>query len=174
MSRQLIPIRALVAIVLPLVACAVIDVAFTQPQLRTVKRLAAQRAELLEKLTEASERERRSKRLAQFLEVDDLTQLATLTGEDPLTYVASMVKAARLTQLELTAGDSGRIGSYRRARFTVRLQGSYERTLDFVRMLEEGARLASIDALVVKRADSRSVENRFNISIYDPVSAEAM
>jgi hypothetical protein len=155
-----------------LVAGLLVDIAFTQPRLREVRRLRLQRDELLHQLGNVENREHEVKAIAELLSVDTLAELRPAPDDDPLTFVGRLLEGSRLTRLELSTTGTSETESFRRTRFALRVLGSYGRILEFVRNLERGPRLATVDAFVIEAATGpEALEGRLNISIHDPRSS---
>jgi len=149
-----------------------VDLGFIQPRVRQLRQLGLQRDQLLEQIGQGMDRGRYRKDLARYLKVADLSELLNHESDsDPLTYVGEMLDASRLTRLELTHAGTSRSDHLQRTQFALRVLGDYEHILSFLCDLERGPRLATIDAFSISTVrDSRSLEGRLNISIYDPVA----
>jgi hypothetical protein len=157
--------------VLLLVAGLLVDIAFTQPRLREVRRLRLQRDELLRQLGNLENRQHEVRAIAGLLSVETLAELRATPENTPLIFVGRLLEDSRLTRLELSAAGTSESDSFRRTRFALRVLGSYGRILEFVRTLERGPRLATVDAFAIEAATGpEALEGRLNISIYDPRS----
>jgi hypothetical protein len=157
-----------------LVLGIVVDLGFTQKRSQDVRRLARERAQLQEKLSNLESRDLGSQKLAAYFGVERLTELLDRDQRaDPVTYVSDLLNESGLTRLELGTMATSEVGRLQRTEFYVRASGRYKRVLDFTRKLEQRPRLARVDALVLEQmVESSHLEARFNLSIYDPLVVE--
>jgi hypothetical protein len=150
----------------------VVDLGFIQPQVRQMRQLGLQRDQLLDQIGQGLDRSRQRKDLARYLNVTDLSELLNDKREsDPLAYIGARLDANSLTRLELTHAGTSAMNNLQRTQFALRVLGSYQNILNFLCDLERGSRLATVDAFTITTVrESRSLEARLNISIYEPVA----
>ncbi len=161
------------AAVLLLVAL-VIDMGFTRPRLGEVRRLKDRRDQLLGQVAKLGGHDERSQGFAKLLKVQSLTELLEEPAGDPLAYIGSVLEESRLTRLDLATMGSSQSHGIRRTRFALRTTGSYGRTLEFMRKLETGSRVATIDAFWIEALwEPRTLESRINLTICDPLVGES-
>jgi len=164
----------IVAAALLLLALA-LDLGFTRPGHDLVQALAVEQARVSTEIGRTSARDIEHRELAERLGVDELGDLVTTTPpEDPLSYLGATLDRSRLTRLELTTMGTSSSGRLQRTRFTLRVLGSYGQILDFVRDLEEGPRLVTVDALTIETMlEQTALEGRLTLSIHDPRTRSA-
>jgi hypothetical protein len=153
-----------------LLAGIALDFGFAQPQRRAVESMRRQRAELLSQSAELTGRDVEERRLALYLDAEDLASaLASQRGEDPVNILGAAVEKSGLQRLELGTQASAETERLRRSRLFLRALGSYGQVVSLVSSLEREKRLISIDALTVQRTlDSGDLELRVDLSIYEP------
>jgi len=111
--------------------------------------------------------------MAATLHVEDLSELRGLADLDPVVFVGRTIQQAQLVRRELSAHEIQEDASLKRSRFYVRVEGSYARMLNFVRILEQSARPVTIEALDIKvPLGGSSLEARFEITVHDPIQAQ--
>jgi len=149
-----------------------VDIGFIQPQLRQLRQLSLQRDQLLIQIGQGMDRSRNSQTLTRLLNVSELSLLLPAeTDPDPLTYLGELLNESRLTRLELTHAGRTVTDQLLRTQFMLRVTGSYDRTLNFVRAIERGPRLAVVDAFSIEAIkESQMLESRLQVSIYEPVT----
>jgi hypothetical protein len=146
----------------------VTDLGFTRPRLQEVRRLMAERTRVLETLARVSQTEREALDLAHRLGAGDLSEaLAAQRREDPLTYLGQEVERAHLVRRELGSQASETVGSLRRNRYHLGVRGSYFQILGFLRTIEQGSWLVTVDALSMEQMpESADLEGRIYLSVY--------
>jgi len=109
-----------------------------------------------------------SRAVAGLLGVESLSDLGRASADDPIAYISRLLDESKLVRLGLTTSGRETVGSLRMNSYTVRTKGSFREMQQFVQSLENGARLATIDAFrIMPIMDGDSLEGRFNLSIYD-------
>jgi Tfp pilus assembly protein PilO len=95
----------------------------------------------------------------------------SLSGADnDLADLARKIDAAGLRRLEIVARESERQGNLRVAHYTVRVTGSYQQNLEFVRVLEADPRLVMLDSFRLEPiAGSSALEAAYDLRLVDPV-----
>ena len=148
-----------------------VDLGFTQRQSQDVRRLINEREQLRKRLSTLESRDLDSQRLAVHFEVEHLTDLLDHGWrDDPVSYIGAVLTESGLTRLELGTMATAEVGKLQKTQFFLRASGRYERVWRFVKQMEQGPRLATVDALKMEQMiESSYVEARFNLSIYDPL-----
>jgi Tfp pilus assembly protein PilO len=161
----------LVAVLL-LAVGLIADFVLVQPRLQEVRRLENQREQLMVQIAQQTQQDEEGRVLAHVLRLEDLENMLSASREsDPAVFIGQILDRTRLTSLGLTTGERSDMNGLRRTQVTLRVLGSYNRIVDFIRTLEQEPRLVAIDALVIKRLiDSASLEGRLNLSIFDPIA----
>jgi Tfp pilus assembly protein PilO len=160
--------------VLVLVAGIGLDVLLTRPSVSRIQALKVERSDIETRIRQARSLAHESEQLAHRLGGDDLAGvLQSLGKEDPVAYLGREITDAGLARVELTRLDESRTERVARNRFSLRVRGSFDGTLRFVRKLEEGTRLVTIEALsIAPEQEGRGLESRLDLSIYDPISTK--
>ncbi len=153
-----------------LVVALLLQLAYVQPRLEEVRRLGAQRAGLSRQAGELDRVALEAHFLTRRLQVKDLREvLSDRHNPDPVAYVGGLLERSGLRRLELSTGSGEADSSFQRVQSTVRVMGTYSQVLDFVRALEDGAPLSSVDALSLEAVQNeRMLEARFGITVYRP------
>ena len=148
----------------------VVDLGITQPRARELRALNQRRAELFEAVREEAGRGRESQMLMRWMVADSLENRSSLDlPEGPVSYVDGLLAQGDLTRLELSALEETTRNGLQRTQLLVRVIGGYAQILNFMRHIEQGRRLVVIDAFSVEATEnSRTLEARFSVSIYDP------
>jgi hypothetical protein len=153
-----------------LLAGLVVDLGVTQPRARELRALNHRRAELFEVVRQEAGRARESQMLMRWMVADSLENRSSPDFPDgPISYVDGLLAQGDLTRLELSALKETTRNGLQRTQLQVRVIGGYAQILDFMRRIEQGRRLVVIDAFSVEATEnSRTLEARFSVSIYDP------
>ncbi|MBK6898958.1 MAG: hypothetical protein IPH09_06705 [bacterium] len=156
-----------------LVVGLVIEMAFARPRLQEIQRLTAECARLQSQIQDQQRLDSESRQLAVHFDVAGLAELTDRTQPDAVAYLGQALDRSGLQRLDMTTNGGEDFGRLRRSDFLIRARGNYAEIQTFVRDLESGRRLVSIDALAIKTMlESRDLEGRFNISIYDPTEVQ--
>jgi len=156
-----------------LVIGLVIEMGFARPRLRELSSLIEERSRLLAQIRTQQQMEGQSDELAEHLGLSDLSELSTAPDADPATYLGLLLDHSRLVRLSLTTSGDKQFSGVKRSDFSLRAQGGYDDMQTFVRNLESGPRLASVEAFDIRtQVGTRELEGRFNISIYDSTGKE--
>jgi Tfp pilus assembly protein PilO len=152
-----------------------IDFGIAQPQLRANRRLIALRESKLADIAQISRHQQEVRELARSLGSDDLASaMASRAAVDPLSFLGRSMERTRLTQSALSSRATTETQWLRRTSYSLRATGSYEEILQFVRLMETGPRLVSIDGLALSRiGEDGDLEGRFDLSIYEPKTGAA-
>lgn len=146
------------------------DLAFTRPQATRLEALELQRNRLVGELQAVESRDAELRALAHALGYASISgALDSLGTQDPIAFLTGAVEAASLTRGELSTRATKDVGALHRTEFLLVVRGPFHRVSRFLMDLEAGARLTTIDGLVVSPAGSNAtVEARINLSVYDP------
>ncbi len=151
-----------------LVVGLAVDGMITKPQLQEIMILEEEKARLYAEIEHQRMVESDSRAVADLLDVESLIDLETTSHGDPIAYISNLLDESKLVRLGLTTSDHKDVGSLRKNSFTLRAKGGYRDMQDFVQRIENGSRLASIDAFKIRPTiDGLGLEGRFNLSIYD-------
>ncbi|MBI5836766.1 MAG: hypothetical protein HZB25_05955 [Candidatus Eisenbacteria bacterium] len=155
-----------------LVVGAGIQFAVVRPRLEEVRRLQARYTELAQRVAQQDARDQEARALAGTAQGQALrTAPAGGRGTDPVAHIGGLMNRIGLRRLELAAGAGAADSSLESTRSTVRVMGSYGQILGFVRALEKGPPLASVDVVSIEVVPGESqLEGRLSISIYWPVA----
>jgi len=153
-----------------LVFGVLVDFGYTKPRLDEMRRLEAERNSLLTRINELADRNSESNALARSLSRDKLEDIFDeVDGLEPVAYVGQILSATPLTRLEMTTTGTVGAGRLHRTEISLRVLGRYSHMVDFVRSLETGRRLVTVDAMIIEQVmGTRDLEGRLNLSIYDP------
>jgi len=163
-TRVLLGLAAL-GMALALVA----QLTLVHPRQGELRRLSGDRQAFLTRIAQESQAIQRDLGLAPLLGVEELTDLTAQPAGDPLTYLGDLLNSSRVTRLDITTDGIRESGLLVRTSFTVRVLGSYPRVLGFVKSLESGTRVATVDALEMEQdAAAGRLETRLSVSIWDP------
>jgi Tfp pilus assembly protein PilO len=148
----------------------VLDLALVRGQMAELRRLRAEEARLQTRYREIRNRGAETLGLAEHFGVEDLDRLEEdYAAVDAVAFLADALSAARLRRLELGTEESSRGRHLRRTQFFLRAQGTHQRILDFIRRMEGGPRVVTLEALSIQRIlGSNQLELRANLSVYDP------
>jgi hypothetical protein len=139
------------------------------PRQGELRRLSADRQRLLSRIAEESRSDQLDLGLASLLGVKELTELTGAQAGEPLTYVGKLLDRSRLTRLDITTDGVKETDLLVRTSFTVRVLGGYPNVLGFVKSLESGTRVATVDAFEMEHdVASDRLETRLSLSIWDP------
>lgn len=146
------------------------DFAFTGQQSKRLRTLELQRNQLLTELEVVESRDAEMRRLARSLGYESMSgALDSIATRDPITFLTESVDSAFLTRGELSTRATKDVETLRRTEFLLVVRGPFERVNRFLMNLENGARLTTIDGVVISPLGSNPVvEARINLSIYDP------
>lgn len=160
------------AALLLLLAGVGIDMVLVRPRLDEIRGLEARRASLLARIDELAATSKESHTLARALGRDELAGLPDLgRDKEAVAYIGQVLGGTKLNRLELTTTATGETGGFRRTQISLRVLGRYNHILDFVKALEEGQRLISVDGLVVEEVlGTKNLEGRLSLSVYDPLA----
>jgi len=169
--RRHIPSRLLLISVLVVVGGLTLDVLFLGPKTKELRRLETQRSQLIGQVAETKTSARINQRLTQYLAGNNLRADAQSVS-DPTSFLGSMIEGSNLVRLELKAVETVESTNLIQSRFFLRVKGDFNPTLDFVRKLEQGTRLAVIDEIKISPArDQVGLETSINLSIYDSLGS---
>jgi hypothetical protein len=154
-----------------MIAGLVADLGFVHPQLKEYRSLNAERLRLRDRLVDIESQREAFRQLSGYLDAGGPDAGG---GEsrlpDPVDYLAEGIQFAKLWRLELRTGVVGASDGFLRSRIFLRAKGSYAQIVDFISWLEKGKRLVAVDALSIQPIiDSRDLELRINVSIYDHI-----
>jgi len=156
-----------------LVVGLVIEMAFARPRLQEIRRLTDECASIQTRIQDQQRLEGQSRQLAVHFELPGLSELTSRTQPDAVAFLGQALDRSGLQRLDMTTNGGEDFGRLRRSDFLIRARGNYAEIQSFVRDLESGHRLVSIDALSIKTMlESSDLEGRFNISIYDPTGVQ--
>jgi len=146
-----------------------VDLGVTRPKIRNYHRLNEEIATLGAKEVSVLQSERESQSLLRFLREQGLgDSLEAGKSGTPTTYLGELIETSGLTRLELRTTETMESKNLSRNKFVLRVSGKFKQTLDFLRSLEGGARLASIEELKIgPSSDRKKLETRLVLSIYD-------
>lgn len=148
-----------------------IDLGYTQPRVREVRRLKGVQLETLNQLAQSAAQSRERKYLAKLLDRMSLPDTLSTVDEDPIEYLGHALDRAGLVQGELSTGAVLGAGSLHRARHSLQVRGGYSEILRFVRDLEMGRRLVTVEAIsIVPPLDPGPLEARIDVSTYTVAS----
>jgi hypothetical protein len=166
-----IPPQLIAALVI-LIFGSVADFAFTSPQSKRLSVLELQRNQLLAELAVVESRDAQMRQVANSLGYESMAgALQSIASRDPIVFLTESVDAAGLTRGELSTRATKEVGTLRRTEFLLVVRGSFGRVNRLLANLEDGARLTTIDGIVITPLGSNPiVEARINLSIYDPGS----
>jgi len=134
--------------------------------------LQQQREQAHRDLTAQLQRRQDCRRLASLLGVDDLSQIARPEPLGPVAYLNELLSESGVKTLDLAVTGEKRFPRLRRTDLLVRAAGDFPSLVRFVRELEQGRRLASIEDFEIQNTlDSKDLEGRFNLALYDPLVA---
>ncbi|MBU0741221.1 hypothetical protein KKG45_05125 [bacterium] len=140
----------------------------TKPHQLEIRNLLAEKSRLQIEIERQRVIESDSRTVAALVGVSSLAELAAPTGHDAISYLSGLLDEAKLVRLGLTTSGQEDIGTLQATSYTLRAKGDFKQLQDFVQRVENGDRLATIDALRIMPAiDDTSLEGRFNLSIYD-------
>ncbi len=140
----------------------------TKPHQLEIEDLLAEKSRVHAEIERQQNIEADSREVAGLLGVESLTELDTGVEIDAITYISDLLSDAKLVRLGLTTSDQKDVGTLRATSYTLRAKGTFRQMQDFVQRVENGERLASIDAFrVMPSLDAETLESRFNLSIYD-------
>lgn len=176
MMRKFLDTRIAVVLAIAgllMVAGLIVEMGFARPRMREISRLIEERSQLLAQIRAQQSQDGLSDEMADQLGLDDLARLGAAPEADPATYLGKLLDQSRLVRLSLTTAGGKEFNGIRRSDFNLRAQGGYAAMQAFVRDLESGPRLASVEAFDIRtQTDTSALEGRFNISIYDPAGRE--
>ncbi len=160
------------AALLLLAAGVLIDLTLLKPRLDEVRRLEAERASLLARVDELAASSQESHTMARALGRENLTGLLDdRKRQEAVSYIGQVLGGTQLNRLELTTTKTGETGKFRRTQISLRVMGRFSQILDFVKALEKGHRLISVDGLVIEEIlGTRNLEGRLSLSVYDPLA----
>jgi hypothetical protein len=160
--------------VLLLLVGLVLDFGFTRPRVTEVRALCARRAALSAQLSELSAREWAADRICVRLGCTNAEDSLAASGSD-LAELARKIDAAGLRRLEIVARESGREGNVLIAHFTVRVTGSYQQNLEFVRSLEADPRLMVLESFRLEPiVGSSALDAAYDLRLIDPITVEGV
>lgn len=164
---------ALAAAGLLLAIGLVVEIFFARPRLQEIRALTGECAGLQAQLQDQLRLDGRSSQLAVHFGMPDLGTLAQPPRSDAVAYLGQTLDRSGLRRQDMTSSGGEDFGRLRRSDFVVSAHGDYAQFQTFVRELEAGQRLAVIDALSIRPLlESRQLEGRFNISVYDPTGVQ--
>ena len=133
-----------------LVSGLAIDLGFTRPQVVQLRALETAQARVQARAAERAGHDREGRAIARALGAEDLASaLAAQRGEDPIDYLGQKLVQSRLRRLQLTARTGGGSGPVRQSAYSLRVAGTYEEILAFVRFMELGTRVAAIQSISI-------------------------
>ena len=160
------------AMLLLLAAGVFIDLALLKPQLAEVRRLEAERTSLLSRIDELAASSQEGHTMARALGRENLAGLMDEgMQQEAVSYIGQVLGNTRLNRLELTTTKTKEAGKFRQTQVSLRVLGRFSQILNFVKALEEGHRLISVDGLVIEEIlGTRDLEGRLSLSVYDPLT----
>ena len=147
----------------------VVDLGFTRPRLEEIRSLEAARARLHLRRDQRGAREREAKELARLLGADDLASAVSAgQGEDPVDFLGHALERWQLERVQLTTRSSTSAGPLRQTGYTLKVEGSYGGILNFVRSVEMGPRVVTVDAIsMVPGTGSAALEAELDLTLYE-------
>jgi Tfp pilus assembly protein PilO len=152
------------------VLAVAVDFAGLRPAAARIRRLEAQRAELAARVVTQSEQQRETEFLARELGSSGSTPGVQVEPvADPMTIVDGFIARRGLECTELASKPVDESGQVVRARLNTVVRGSFAQILGFVRDLEQGPRVITIDALWLEAIPGTArLEGRLSLSVYGP------
>ena len=145
-----------------------IESMLTKPHQQEIQNLLAEKSRLHTEIERQRVIESDSHAVADLLDVASLAELENRAGDDAISYLSGLLDEAKLVRLGLTTSGQEDVGTLKRISYTLRAKGDFRQLQDFVRKVESGDRLATVDAFrIMPTLDAKSLEGRFNLSIYD-------
>jgi len=150
-------------------ATAAADMLLVQPGFAGFETLNARRLGLMQDVDHLLEREQEGRELARLLKLESIEGLDGADAQDPVVFLGDCLDAAQLARLELNTESTESAGVLRRTRMTLRAKGRYEDIVTFVKLLESGSRVVTIDKVQIAQVpQTLDLEARLGLSIYDP------
>ncbi len=167
-SRNRIGLTAVLATAILALGLAV-NLGFTRPQQEEFRRLAQQRAAARGQLAALEIQELQSRDLAAGLGGEDLrSALQAQNRTDLVGFLSNTILQSGLTRLEMSTQSSAEENHLRRTHFFLHLSGTYASTVDFVRRLEQGPRLVTIESLALEMGpEATALDVRIELSVYE-------
>jgi Tfp pilus assembly protein PilO len=165
--------KILIGATLALVGAGVtIDFIWANPLLEKTRAMERQRVEALERINSTIEAQAERQALAGALQVADLAELKQLSDRsDPIVFLGRLLDRSGLTRLEMTSTGTNESARLRQTGFTVRATGEYGQIVDFIRTLEQSARLVTVDVLQIQKSVGAGIlECRLSLSVFDPLA----
>lgn len=171
MKRKLTPTKLnlfIASAVVLLVVGLVVEGMVTKPRQYEIEDLLVEKERLHAELERQQNLEADSREMAALLGIDSLDELEVGSQPDAVAYISELLTDAKLVRLALTTSGQEDAGVLRATSYTLRAKGGFRGMQDFVQKVEDGERLASIDDFrILPEIDSKSLEGRFNLTIYD-------
>ncbi|MBC8423609.1 hypothetical protein H8E07_05760 [bacterium] len=140
----------------------------TKPHQLEIQDLLEEKSRLQAEIERQQGIETDSRLVARLLGVESLEELDGSVENDAITYLSDLLAEAKLVRLGLTTSGQEDIGTLKMTSYTLRTRGDFHELQAFVQLVENGERLATIDAFRIMPAlDAKGLEGRFNLSIYD-------
>jgi hypothetical protein len=160
---------AIGAVVFLLVTGLVIDLTIVSPRVDKLDSMTSFRHDLRVQLGQAMGSKFREHDAAKALGVENIALAITPSPEDPVSYLGHAIEASGLARLNMVTLGSKSTVRLERTDFSIRTAGTYAEIVDFVRRLETGDRLVTIDKFkFASHFIGDEVEGKFTLSIYDP------
>jgi hypothetical protein len=167
--KKLISPKIFLISLLVIVVGVSVDMALVTPKSKRLVSLEKKRKELLGQVTQVQNSERENQRLLEYLEQYGL-RTSSLIIEDPTAFLGKLIEDSKLVRLELKAVDEIESANLIQTKFFLRIHGPFDPTLHFIRTLESGTRLVTVDEIKINTGlDNRNLETRMTLSIYDPL-----
>ncbi len=152
-----------------LVTGLIIDLLVVSPRVNKLNSMTSFRHDLRVQLGQAMGSKFRERDAARALGVENITLAITPSPEDPVSYLGHAIEASGLTRLNMVTISSKSTVRLERTDFNIRTAGTYAEIVDFVRRLETGDRLVTIDKFkFASHFIGNEIEGKFTLSIYDP------
>jgi len=167
--KKLITPKIMAIALLVIVVGVSVDLALVTPKSKRLVSLENKRMELLGQVAQVQSSERDNRRLLGYLEHYGL-RTSSLIKEDPTAFLGKLIEDTNLVRLELRAVDVIESANLVQTKFFLRVHGPFDPTLQFIRTLESGTRLVTVDEIKINTSlDNRNLETRMTLSIYDPL-----
>jgi Tfp pilus assembly protein PilO len=149
-----------------------VDLGFTRKQQESARRGSEARVGLRTRWRTQEQAGTEAQLLSHRLGENDLaTSLEDLRLVEPIELVAGHLAASNLEREELGTEGSTVGGALRRTRLYLRASGSYAQVFLFLRRLEKGPSLITVDDLRLGSVSETSrLELRLRLSVYQPAS----
>jgi hypothetical protein len=169
--RNLRTTRVAILAAITIVGGLALDLFFVGPGSKKLAQFERKRVELIGQVSKVQYTDLENQRLQEYLDKRNLRS-EDISVEDPTVFLGNLIEESKLVRLELKAIDSIESANLTQSRFFIRVIGNFDYTLGFVKSLESGPRLVSIDEIKVSSgSDRKKLETRINLSIFDPLGS---